>query len=436
MVMAVKTVFKGFLFISLIFLNPFSASSDIAVMDKIVAIVDKDVVLQSELNQRMKRIYSQITQSGTQAPSFEILQQQVLDQLISERIQLNIGFNAGVRISDSEINEALTRLAANSNLTLTEYLELIKLQQPNIEILREQIRREIVVARVQQNQVMRRIRISERELDNFLESEDGRFMTSPDVNIGQILLGVPSNSNETVLANIYTQAKNLHERILQGEDFKNLAISFSDDQTALEGGNIGWRKLAQLPFIFIEALKDMQVGDISEPIKSNAGYHLIKLYDRRGGDKKLVEQHFARHILMTPNQIRDEEHTINLLTNLRQQINDGADFGILAKQNSEDSGSSLSGGELGWSAPGLFVPEFEEVMYTIPLNEVSQPFQSPFGWHILQVTARREQDFSNEILRNKAENILSQRKYEQELRVWLQEIRDEAFIEIKTLAKT
>ena len=436
MVMAVKTVFKGFLLISLIFLNPFSASSDIAVMDKIVAIVDKDVVLQSELNQRMKRIYSQITQSGTQAPSFEILQQQVLDQLISERIQLNIGFNAGVRISDSEINEALARLAENSNLTLTKYLELIKLQQPNIEILREQIRREIVVARVQQNQVMRRIRISERELDNFLESEDGRFMTSPDVNIGQILLGVPSNSNETVLANIYTQAKNLHERILQGEDFKNLAISFSDDQTALEGGNIGWRKLAQLPFIFIEALKDMQVGDTSEPIKSNAGYHLIKLYDRRGGDKKLVEQHFARHILMTPNQIRDEEHTINLLTNLRQQINDGADFGILAKQNSEDSGSSLSGGELGWSAPGLFVPEFEEVMSTIPLNEVSQPFQSPFGWHILQVTARREQDFSNEILRNKAENILSQRKYEQELRVWLQEIRDEAFIEIKPLAKT
>ena len=436
MVMVVKTVFKGFLFISLIFLNPFSASSDIAVMDKIVAIVDKDVVLQSELNLHMGRIYSQITQSGTQAPSFEILQQQVLDQLISERIQLNIGFNAGVRISDSEINEALARLAANSNLTLTKYLELIKLQQPNIEILREQIRREIVVARVQQNQVMRRIRISERELDNFLESEDGRFMTSPDVNIGQILLGVPSNSNETVLANIYTQAKNLHERILQGEDFKNLAISFSDDQTALEGGNIGWRKLAQLPFIFIEALKDMQVGDISEPIKSNAGYHLIKLYDRRGGDKKLVEQHFARHILMTPNQIRDEEHTINLLTNLRQQINDGADFGILAKQNSEDSGSSLSGGELGWSAPGLFVPEFEEVMYTIPLNEVSQPFQSPFGWHILQVTARREQDFSNEILRNKAENILSQRKYEQELRVWLQEIRDEAFIEIKPLAKT
>ncbi len=436
MVMTVKTVFKGFLSISLIFLNPLSASSDITVIDKIVAIVDKDVVLQSELNQRMKRIYSQITQSGTQAPSFEILQQQVLDQLISERIQLNIGFNAGVRISDSEINEALTRLAANSNLTLTEYLKLIKLQQPNIEILREQIRRELVVARVQQNQVMRRIRISERELDNFLESEDGRFMTSPDVNIGQILLGVPSKSNEIDLANIYTQAKNLHERILQGEDFKKLAISFSDDQTALEGGNIGWRKLAQLPFIFIKALKDMQVGDTSAPIKSNAGYHLVKLYDRRGGDKKLIEQHFARHILMTPNQIRDEEHTINLLMKFRQQINDGADFGILAKQNSEDSGSSLSGGELGWSAPGLFVPEFEEVMYTIPLNEVSQPFQSPFGWHILQVTARREQDFSNEILRNKAENILSQRKYEQELRVWLQEIRDEAFIEIKTLAKT
>ena len=234
-------------------------------------------------------------------------------------------------------------------MTLPEYLKLIKLQQPDIEILREQIRREIVVARVQQNQVMRRIRISERELDNFLESEDGRFMTSPDVNIGQILLGVPSKSDEKELANIYAQAKNLHERVLKGEDFKNLAISFSDDQTALEGGNIGWRKLAQLPSIFIEALKDMQVGETSAPIKSNAGYHLIKLYDRRGGDKKLIEQHFARHILLTPNQIRNEENTINLLIELRQQINDGADFDTLAKQNSEDSGSSLSGGELGLS---------------------------------------------------------------------------------------
>jgi peptidyl-prolyl cis-trans isomerase SurA len=264
---------------------------------------------------------------------------------------------------------------------------------------------------------MRRIRISERELDNFLKSEDGRFMTSPDVNIGQILLGVQSNSDETQLSAIYSQAKKLYERVQKGEDFRSLAISFSDDQTALEGGNIGWRKLAQLPYIFIEAVKNMQIGETSAPIKSNAGYHLIKLYDRRGGDKKLIEQHFARHILMTPNQIRNEENTIDLLISLREQINGGADFGKLAKKNSEDSGSSLSGGELGWSAPGLFVPEFEQVMYTIPLNEVSQPFQSPFGWHILQVTARREQDFSNEILRNKAENILSQRKYEQELRV-------------------
>ena len=401
-----------------------------------MAVVDKDVVLQSELDQRMERIYSQIAQSGTQAPSFEILQRQVLEQLISERIQLNIGFNAGVRITDSEINDALARLAANAKVELPEYLKLIRLQQPDIEILREQIRREIVVARVQQNQVMRRIRISERELDNFLKSEDGRFMTSPDVNIGQILLGVQSNSDETQLSAIYSQAKKLYERVQKGEDFRSLAISFSDDQTALEGGNIGWRKLAQLPYIFIEAVKNMQIGETSAPIKSNAGYHLIKLYDRRGGDKKLIEQHFARHILMTPNQIRNEENTIDLLISLREQINGGADFGKLAKKNSEDSGSSLSGGELGWSAPGLFVPEFEQVMYTIPLNEVSQPFQSPFGWHILQVTARREQDFSNEILRNKAENILSQRKYEQELRVWLQEIRDEAFIEIKTFTST
>jgi len=228
------------------------------------------------------------------------------------------------------------------------------------------------------------------------------------------------------------QALNILGQSRNGTDFRQLAITHSSDQTALDGGDLGWRKLAQLPEVFIKALEQLDVGEVSSPIRSDAGYHLLKLYERRGGGEQLVEQHFVRHILVTPNQIRDSDSTVDLLEKLRARAEDGEEFATLAKEYSEDSGSALSGGELGWSTPGMFVPEFEDIMHSIALNEISIPFRSQFGWHILQVTERRRQDFSQEIMRNKAQNLLRQRKYEEELQVWLQEIRDEAFIEIKS----
>ncbi len=408
--------------------------AEVEILDRVIAIVDQDVVLQSELQERMTSVYAQIAQSGTQAPPPDVLQPQVLERLISERLQLNMGYNAGVRITDAELNEALERIAANSGLSTIDYLKAIQQDGASPRDLREQVRREMILGRVQQGNVMRRIRISPRELDNFLESEEGRFLTSPDVNIGQILIAVPSNTDPESTAVILKKAANLRDRLEQGENFKELAIAFSADQTALEGGDLGWRNLAQLPSVFIAAVKDLEVGAISSPVRSDAGYHLLKLYERRGGEQQLIEQHFARHILLSPNQIRDTDSTVDSLEALRKRIQDGEEFSQLAKEYSEDAGSALNGGELGWSTPGLFVPEFEQTMAAIALNEVSRPFASQFGWHILQVTERRQQDFSDDIMRNRAENLLRQRKYQEELQVWLQEIRDEAFIEIKSLS--
>tara|TARA_B100001093_G_scaffold285593_1_gene272777 strand:- start:358 stop:1662 length:1305 start_codon:yes stop_codon:yes gene_type:complete len=408
--------------------------AEVEILDRVIAIVDQDVVLQSELQDRMTSVYAQIAQSGTQAPPPDVLQPQVLERLISERLQLNMGYNAGVRITDAELNEALERIAANSGLSTIDYLKAIQQDGASPRDLREQVRREMILGRVQQGNVMRRIRISPRELDNFLESEEGRFLTSPDVNIGQILIAVPSNTDPESTAVILKKAANLRDRLEQGENFKELAIAFSADQTALEGGDLGWRNLAQLPSVFIAAVKDLEVGAISSPVRSDAGYHLLKLYERRGGEQQLIEQHFARHILLSPNQIRDTDSTVDSLEALRKRIQDGEEFSQLAKEYSEDAGSALNGGELGWSTPGLFVPEFEQTMAAIALNEVSRPFASQFGWHILQVTERRQQDFSDDIMRNRAENLLRQRKYQEELQVWLQEIRDEAFIEIKSLS--
>jgi peptidyl-prolyl cis-trans isomerase SurA len=403
----------------------------VQILDKVIAIVDDDVVLQTELDARLAVIYAQIQASGTQAPPQDILVQQVLERLISERLQLNIAYNAGVRITDEEVNQAMARIAANNKLSMEEYIAKIHSEGGTVANVREDIRNEISIMRVQQGKVMRRIQISEQELDNFLNSEEGRFLTSPDVNVGQILLSVPTGAGNDEIDSIMDRAKDLLEQINNGTDFRQLAIANSADQSALQGGDLGWRKMAQLPGVFIDAVEQLELNEVSEPIRSAAGFHLLKLYERRGGGERLVEQHFARHILIKPNQIRDEQATISQLNELRDRALAGEDFGDLSKEFSEDPGSALKRGELGWSTPGMFVPEFEDTMNSIALNEISEPFSSQFGWHILQVTERRNEDFSSTILRNNAANMLRQRKYEEELQVWLQEIRDEAFIEIK-----
>ena len=413
-----------------------TASAQLEILDKVVAVVDEDVVLESEVQRRLATIYNQIKQSGTQPPPQDILVQQVLERLISERLQLNMGYNAGIRITDTELNDAMARIATGNQLTMEQYIEQIHASGSTLANVRDEIRDEMILMRVQQGQVMRRIRISNQELDNFLNSEEGRFMTSPDVNVGHILLPVPSGKSSDEVNAILQRAQSLLSEAQNGTDFRQLAIANSADQTALQGGDLGWRKMAQLPGVFIEAVEKLDIGQISDPIRSDAGYHLIKLYERRGGGEQLIEQHFARHILIKPNEIRDEATAVSQLNELRERIKDGEDFALLAKEFSEDPGSALNGGELGWSTPGMFVPEFEQTMGSIELNEVSAPFLSQFGWHILQVTERRKQDFSENITRNRAQNLLRQRKYEEELQVWLQEIRDEAFVEVKESAES
>lgn len=410
-----------------------SAEAKVAVLDRVAAIVNDGIVLQSELNQRTAAIYVNIQESGTQPPAKEVLKKQVLERLISERIQLNIGYNAGVRISENEIDQTMARLAAGSNLSMQDYLASVNAKGTSIKDLRQEIANEMIMMQVQQGNVMRGIHISEQELNNFLNSEEGKLMNSPDIMLGQILISVPSSATVSDIAAAQKKLDEIIVQISQGADFKQLAIANSDDQSALEGGDLGWRKQAQLPSLFTDALEGLKPGEISNPVRSGAGFHLLKLYDRKGGEEKLIEQHFSRHILLTPNEIRNEDDTVALLNEIREKLQAGEEFISQAKEYSEDPGSALKGGELGWSTPGSFVPIFEQTMNSIALNEISEPFKSQFGWHILQVTDRRMQDFSDEILRNRADNLLRQRKYSEELQVWLQKIRDEAYIEIKEI---
>lgn len=406
--------------------------SQFRLLDSIVAVVDNDVVMASELDERVTTIYQRILETGTEAPPREVLIPQVLDRLILERIQLDMARRAGIRVSDEEINATIASIARGEGLTPEQFLQVITSQGLSVAALREQLSTEIILARVQQAQVNRRIYISEQEVTNFLASDEGRNFISPDVNLGHILLPLSSAASLDEVQAAYDKARTILDRINAGDDFRNLAIVHSADQSALQGGDLGWRKMAELPDVFIAPLSELQPGQVTDVIRSNAGLHILKLYDKRGGEQQLIQQSKARHILLKPNEIRDDETTYNELAKIAESIRNGsATFAEMARQHSEDLGSALSGGDLGWSLPGKFVPEFEQVMDSIPINEVSAPFRSQFGWHILQVTERRDQDFSEDIKRHQAETILRQRKFESELQIWLQEIRDEAYIDIK-----
>jgi peptidyl-prolyl cis-trans isomerase SurA len=432
--MCINRVKQTFLFSCAILtgvLGSLSTQAEIRLLDSVAAVVDNDVVMTSELNERVDTIYARIQQSGTEPPPREALVPQVLDRLILERIQIAMALRAGLKISDAELNQAVARIAQQQGLSAEQFVEEARKNGLPIHVIKEQMMMEMMLSQVQESQVNRRIVITEQEIDNLLTSKEGQVWNSPEVELGHILLPLSAAASPEEIGSVNAKASTILEQLDGGADFRQMAITYSGDQTALQGGDIGWRRTAQLPEVFIPIVNELEPGQVSQPIRSDAGIHILKLYDRRGADKKLITQHFARHILLKPNEIRGEDDTRAELEKIADKIRDGADFAEMAREHSEDIGSALSGGELGWSVPGRFVPQFEAVMNDISLKVVSDPFRSQFGWHILQVTERRNQDFSDEIKRGQAENILRQRKFDEELQVWLQEIRDNAYVEIK-----
>jgi len=407
------------------------AQAEIRLLDSVAAVVDDDVVMNSELNERVDTIITRITQSGTEPPPREVLVSQVLERLILERIQVAMGVRARIRISDEELNQAIARIAQQQGMSTEQFIEQARKEGMPIHMIKEQIMMEMMVSQVQQAQVNNRIFISQQEIDNFLASEEAQMWTSPEVELGHILLPLSPSASQQEIDETQAKARTIIEQLSEGADFRQMAITYSGDQSALSGGDIGSRRTSQLPEVFIPVVGRMEVGDVSDTIRSDAGIHILKLYDRKGAEKQLITQNFVRHILLKPNEIRDDQLTLAEIQKIAEEVRNGANFAEMAREHSEDIGSALNGGELGWSLPGRFVPQFESVMNDIPLNAVSEPFRSQFGWHILQVTERRNQDFSDEIKRAQAENILRQRKFDEELQIWLQEIRDKAYVEIK-----
>ncbi len=406
--------------------------ADSQILDRVIAVVNEGVVLKSDFDNRKQSVLNRIQEQGQQAPPMEILDQQILDQLILEQLQIEEAARYGIEVSEQQLNQTLLNIAANNNLDSLEALAAsLSAEGLSLAELRQQITRELLITQVQQAVVNNRIRVTDQEIDNFLESSDGKLATSPDYRLGHILIGVSGSAADNTVAEAMQKAQDIYQQLQDGADFASLAIAHSNDQTALEGGDLGWRKLNQLPELFAEVVSELDVGEVSEPIRSGAGFHLLKNLEQRGGGAEMVEQTRARHILIKESEIMDAETAQERLIELRKQIEEGADLATLARDNSEDIGSMLQGGDLGWATPGMFVPAFEEAMAKTEIGEVTGPFKSQFGWHILQVTDRRQEDMSDVVIRNRAAQMLRDRRFAEELQVWQQELREDAYIDIK-----
>lgn len=410
-----------------------SSYAALVLIDRISVVVDQDVIMQSEIDERMKAIKAQIAADPqTQAPSDDVLRGQIIERLILENLQLQTADRAGIRISDDELNEALSSIASQNQMTLTQFRVALANDGVSWAAMREQVRREFAISRVQQGVMRRRIEVTEQEIDNFLATEVGESVTSDQYRVGHILIALPPNPSAQDIRTTRDKADSISTQLQEGADFGSLAIEFSEDQNALEGGDMGWRKPAQLPSMFSDLIADMKAGDIKGPIKSGRGFHLIKVMEKRGATSEgQIEQTQVRHVLIQPNEIRTEGECQDLAISLREEIVEGRDFADVAKLYSDDPGSALGGGDLGWSRAGVFVPEFESTMKAMDINELSEVFKTAHGYHFLEVTGRRIEDFSERFKMGQAENYLRNQKFDEELGNWQREIRDKAFVEIK-----
>ena len=408
-----------------------AANAAVQPLDKVVAIVDNDVIMQSQLDQRVHEVQQTIAKRGQGVPPTSVLDQQVLERLIVENLQLQLGERAGIRITDEELNQAIGSIAQRNGMTIEQFRQALARDGLSYEDAREQVRREMIISRVRQRRVAERIQVSEQEVKNFLASDLGKAQLSEEYHLANILIPTPDSANSDAVQAAAKQAEDLYRQLKQGADFGQMAIARSGSDTALEGGDMGWRKAAQLPPPFDRMLSEMPVGEVTPPVRTPGGFIILKLNGKRGGETVVVDEVHVRHILIKPSEIRSEAQTKELINKIYDRIKSGEDFATLAKTYSEDPGSALNGGDLNWVNPDSLVPEFREAMADTPQGVLSKPFKTQYGWHVLEVLGRRATDSTTQAREQQAMNALRNRKYDEELQTWLRQIRDEAYVEIK-----
>ena len=414
-------IMKKNIYIALSILLTLPVSAKIEVLDRVAIIVEEGVVLESQVNNMLENIKTRYQEQGAPMPPQEVMLEQVQERLIIEELQLQMGRQAGIRVGDGELNQAFENIAQSNGLSLESFIETLEAEGESYEELRSQVRKEMIIQRVQRGKVGREVNITEQELDGFLATEGAVKELSPELFVRQILVSDQNKANSLLMD------------IENGADFANLAKENSTSSNASSGGEMGWRNLADLPSLFADALKNKKKGYISPPLKGGSGYFILKLEDKRGDLVRFEDQWNVRHILMMTTKLRDETFTKKELEEVRARVVNGEDFSLLAKEYSEDPGSASRGGELDWLSLGKTAPAFEKMMLESPVNEISPVFESEFGFHFLQVLETRTEDLTEEVIKDRAYGILFARKFDEELENSLRTTRAEAFIEFKEL---
>ncbi len=399
-------------------------------LDRVAAIVNENIISQSELDDQVSVISQRLAEQRTAVPPADVLRKQVLDRLIVQEVQMQRAGRLGLKVSDEQLNAALNEIATRNNIALADLPRALASQGIDYGTYRENMRKEIALTSLRQRDVIGKINVTPRELEQFIERQKKLPSATTEYNVSHILIAVAQDAAQSQVDELSKRAQDIFERASGTEDFGRLAVAYSNSQTALEGGSLGWRKGPELPTFFAEEIVKLKAGGISKPIRTPSGFHLIKLNETRSTDaNRIIDQTHARHILIKPNELQDDATVRQKLTAIRERILKGEEFAAFASSMSEDSGSAVNGGDLSWTGPGTFVPEFESTMNGLAIDEISAPIRSPFGWHIIQVLGRRSFDTTDEQIRQRAFNQLRESKADEETELWLRRLRDEAFVD-------
>jgi peptidyl-prolyl cis-trans isomerase SurA len=400
-------------------------------LDRIAAIVNDGLVLKSELDEQMEAVTKRLQEQKVELPPESVLRQQVLERLVLQEIQAQRAKHVGLTISDEQLNGALQEIAQRNKIPFDELPTALAAQGVDYKQYRESMRKELTLSTLRQRDVIAHINVSPHELDQYLARQQSAA-ANDEFNVSHILLSLPQAATPQQLEDITKKADDIAARASKGEDFGQLAIANSNSQTALDGGQLGWRKGSQLPQFILDLVTKMKPGEVSTPVRTPSGFHIVKLNEVRGGESPvIVNQIHVRHILLKTNELDDDATVREKLAKLRQRILSGEDFAGIASATSQDPGSAPDGGDLGWSGPGTFVPEFDKAIADLKPNEISEPFKTRYGWHIVQMLGTRTYDSTDDMRRQKAFAAIRESKADEETELWLRRLRDEAFVEIK-----
>ena len=406
-------------------------AAEVIKMDRIVAIVDQAVVTEQELESRIATVTAQFKKQGAELPAEAILRKQILERLITDTLQLQYAAQTGLKVDDNQLDKTIGRIAEQNQLSLAEFTEALAKDGVSMTKFRADIRNEITLARLREREVDGRVNVSESEIDNFLTSQAANNENQDEYEIAHLLIRTPEEGATEEIQKAKSKVDSALTELKAGVSFAKVSASFSDAPNALEGGSLGWKKASQMPALFLDALKAMQVGDVSAPLRSPNGFHVLKLNNKRGGNSPLViQQTHARHILIKLSEIMSEKDGKLKIDGIKERLDNGEKFEALAKQYSEDSTAS-SGGDLNWVNPGDTVPQFEKAMNELKELQISPPVRTQFGWHLIQVIERRSQDMSKEAARLKARQEIRAKKADEAYQDWIRELRDRAYVEIR-----